>query len=594
MMIFFVMTACSEDKETSFTSVGGDALIEENIKQGWLLKKVEQLNESCIFHFENEDIEMPTSDIADIRINTIKWNTSVTYSNGERREIPSLGNSIDEMVSNIEVNPSGFNPLAAQIRMNFPQGGAVRSIVHTKAGNKAPNIEHTYAFTNQKVQFIDVLGLYADYINKVEIVYTDKNGNERSRTTVDIPVKDLVLDNLPHFKVVKANVDQMEPGLTLVNSPGHDEDDTSRPYMVDVDGEFRWLLDWRQSKELLHIGAQCGLHRLPNGNFITGDFNNNKLVEVDALGNLIRQWNFNEMGYSYHHEVLPSASGNYIITVTKPGALHVDGKTPRILDYIIEFDPEKGEVTREWDLSNIMDANRLNPIDSELPGASVYGQSKTNWLHNNGVTEYGDLFVATGRWQGVFGFHRNGKLRWIIAPHNNWREEYKPYLLQPLDSKGDPIIDEDVLNGKKSHLDFDWSWGVHCPNVLPNGHILVFDNGYCRNFIPRLLTDEKSYSRAVEYEIDEKNKTIQQVWQYGKERGRDCYAYAISGVQYLPKTDNRMFCPGQDNRLGNNNTGGRVIEINSRTGEVVFELEIETNTCASAFHRANRVSLYSE
>ena len=91
-----------------------------------------------------------------------------------------------------------------------------------------------------------------------------------------------------------------------------------------------------------------------------------------------------------------------------------------------------------------------------------------------------------------------------------------------------------------------------------------------------------------------RKKTIRQVWQYGKERGRECYSSAISGVQYLPETDNRLFCPGQDNRLSDGTTGGRIIEIDPRTGEVVFELEVNTNTCASAFHRANRISLYPE
>ena len=59
-------------------------------------------------------------------------------------------------------------------------------------------------------------------------------------------------------------------------------------------------------------------------------------------------------------------------------------------------------------------------------------------------------------------------------------------------------------------------------------------------------------------------------------------------------TDNRLFCPGQNNRLSDGTTGGRIIEIDPRTGEVVFELEVNTNTCASAFHRANRISLYPE
>ena len=32
------------------------------------------------------------------------------------------------------------------------------------------------------------------------------------------------------------------------------------------------------------------------------------------------------------------------------------------------------------------------------------------------------------------------------------------------------------------------------------------------------------YSRFVEYKIDEKKGTVQQVWEYGKERGYDFYS----------------------------------------------------------------------
>ncbi|EKN13029.1 hypothetical protein HMPREF1076_03093 [Parabacteroides goldsteinii CL02T12C30] len=594
-LILLIFTACNEDQEeTVWISPEECTTIKQLIENNSFLKEITENKENYTLSFETQTITLNQKDIKDIAIDKENWNTTIMFPDNSTLNIPTIGTSINQFIGFVNINPSKYNPLAAEVRLNLPGGGAIKTIVHTKEGYKTPDIEHQNAFTSQNVQFITVLGLYENYTNKVELIYTDRNKKERGRTTVDIPVKALTMDNLPLFHVAKALPDRMEPGLNLVNSPGHDEDDTSRPYMVDMDGEIRWLLDWRESKELLHIGAQCGLHRLPNGNFITGDFNNNQLVEVDLLGNLIRRWSFTEMGYSYHHEVLPAANGRYLITVTKPGALHADGKTPRILDFIIEFDPESGNVTKEWDLSKLMDTERINAVDASIPGSQIYGQSKTNWLHNNGVAERDNYLVATARWQGVFGYDKNETLKWIISPHKDWGEAYKPYLLQPLDRNGEAITDEAVLNGLKPHPDFEWVWGVHCPNILPNGHILVFDNGYCRDFIPRLTNNPESYSRVVEYEIDEKKKTIRQVWQYGKERGRECYSSAISGVQYLPETDNRLFCPGQDNRLSDGTTGGRIIEIDPRTGEVVFELEVNTNTCASAFHRANRISLYPE
>lgn len=590
-LIAGLFMACDDEKQP-FSSWEADLSIKELVKQGWLLKQVDQTDKACIFRFEEGEVEIPADDVAEVNINATQWSTTVTYSNGEIIKIPTKGNSIDEMVSTISVNPSGYNPLAAQVRMNLPQGGVIQTIVNTKKGNKSAPIEHTNAFSFQTVQFIDIVGLYSDYVNKVDLIYTDKNGNERGRKSIEIPIKALGMNNLHTFKVVTAQVDQMEPGLNLVNSPGRNEDDTSCPYMVDADGEIRWILDWQNSKELLHIGAQCGLYRLPNGNFITGDANNNQLVEVNLLGAIIHRWDLKALGYSFHHAVIASTNGNYIVSVTKQGALHADGKTPRVLDFIIEIDSQTGKVVKEGDLSKMLDTNRINAGDSSLPEGNMYGQNKSNWLHHNGVTETNNGMISTGRWQGVFKHTRNNELKWVLSPHKDWRSEYRKFLLQPLDKNGQAITDPDVLNGITSHPDFEWAWGLHCPILMPNGHLLVFDNGFCRNFTPLPLSDNRVYSRIVEYEVDEKNMTVRQVWQYGKERGRDCYAPAMSGIQYLAKTGNRLFCPGIGNRLNNEQTGGRIIEINPQNGQVVFELEVEAGTCSSAFHRADRISLY--
>lgn len=68
---------------------------------------------------------------------------------------------------------------------------------------------------------------------------------------------------------------------------------------------------------------------------------------------------------------------------------------------------------------------------------------------------------------------------------------------------------------------------------------------------------------------------------------------AMSSVQYLEKTGNRLFCPGIATPLSNGAFGGRIIEINSETNEVVFELEIGT-LGGTAFHRSYRMTLYPE
>lgn len=587
LFALLVALAACNDNENNSTDIPEEYDAFVRLKQeDSLLKEVLQKDNSYIFQFETDTLIIPADDIVSVETDPENWNTTLTFQNQLRIKIPTLGTSITAFVNDIRINPSGFNPLAVRVRLGLPSGGRVRAAVVPKEGSKTPVQEHLFDYTHETTQLLDILGLYADHINKVELTFTDKSGNERAKTTIEAKTEPIETRGFLAFHVAVAKIDKMEPGLNFVNSPGEGETDTSVPYMVDADGELRWILVFGKS-ELEHMGAQCGLHRMKNGNYITGDANFHRIVELDPLGNIVRKWDLKALGYSFHHEVMEAENGNFLITVSKDDAKLPDNENPRVLDHIIEFDPGTSQVIQIWDFTTMLDQTRIIKVDSDLPGAAMYGQSQANWLHNNGITEMGNDLLATARWQGIFKYTREGNLKWVIAPHNNWRSQYTPYLLTPLDKNGQPITDPDVLNGLKSHPDFEWCWGVHCPITMPNGHILAFDNGYCRNYVPRIFSDPGQYSRVVEYEIDEKNKTVRQIWQFGKER-TDCYAAAMSGVQYLTETGNRLFCPAMGNRLSDGTYGSRVVEIDPSTNEVVYELEIKGGT----FHRANRVTLY--
>lgn len=588
--LLLLLSACSDEKEQVPVELSD---VQELIKEGILLKEAELVNGHWILSFETQAISLPASEVLSIETDLEKWTTLLTFMDETVLSIPTIGTSINDLIMNFKINPSGYNPLATTVLLYLPAEGRMKVIVHSKKEKRTPDIEYLFASTD-RAQNITVLGLYPDYNNQVELIYTDKQGNERARTALSIQTPPIESEAFSALRLKTAQIEKMEPGMNLISSPGQSEMDTSCPYIVDADGELRWILDWRNSPELLHIGAQCGLHRMKNGHYIAGDFNNSQLVEVDVLGQIIHRWDLNAMGYSFHHEIREEPNGNLLVAVSKKTALQPDGKNIRMLDHIIEIDPNKNVVIKEWDLFKTMDYGRIYPITGDPNSMEYKLQPNTsNWLHNNGVTNWGDDILATARWQGVFKFSRDGSLKWAISPHAFWSSSFKNSLLQPLDKTGQPIIDQDVLDGRKDHPDFGWAWGVHCPVVTPEGHVLVFDNGYCRNFIARATEDQTAYSRVVEYEVNEKNKTIQQIWTYGQERGRTCYAMAISGVQALEQTGNRLFCPGVVSPLSQGEHGGRIIEINPKTNEVVFELEVISKG-EHAFHRANRLSLYPD
>lgn len=96
-----------------------------------------------------------------------------------------------------------------------------------------------------------------------------------------------------------------------------------------------------------------------------------------------------------------------------------------------------------------------------------------------------------------------------------------------------------------------WAWGPgeldgqHKPTMLPNGHILIFDNGTWRG-----------WSRVIE--LDPLAGRI--VWEYAAEPRPDFYSAYISGAELLPN-GNVFICEGGRARL---------FEV-TRRGETVWE-----------------------
>jgi arylsulfate sulfotransferase len=183
---------------------------------------------------------------------------------------------------------------------------------------------------------------------------------------------------------------------------------------------------------------------------------------------------------------------------------------------------------------------------------------------------------------------------WILAPHVGWQTagdgtNLTTRLLQPLDADGRPITDAAVLDGTANHPDFEWAWYQHAPKVLPNGDLLLFDNGDNRNF-----TGQLRYSRAVVYRIDEAAMTVQQVWQYGKERGPDTYSRIVSDVDFHADEGTIVFMPG----AVRSSTGafGKIVEVQVDTRQVVFEATVTPPTApfGITFHRVERLPLYPD
>ena len=278
-----------------------------------------------------------------------------------------------------------------------------------------------------------------------------------------------------------------------------------RPFIFDQFGDIRWYLDFTSSPEFSDLFFDNGMTQLRNGNLLFGNASTRRIYEIDLFGRVIDSWSL--QGNDFHHHVIEKPDGNLLVTITDPTKTTVE-------DVIIEIDRGNAQFANTWDLNNSLDnSRRAWPTD--------LADLNFDWFHANAI-EYSaedDEIIVSGRTQGVVKLNAQNEVSYILAPHREWNTsgegtDLTQFLLTPLDANDQPITDMDVLDGVSNHPDFEWSWYQHSPILMPNGNLMIFDNGDNRNY-----TNAGPYSRAVEYEIDEENKTIKQVWSYGKERG---------------------------------------------------------------------------
>jgi hypothetical protein len=135
-----------------------------------------------------------------------------------------------------------------------------------------------------------------------------------------------------------------------------------------------------------------------------------------------------------------------------------------------------------------------------------------------------------------------------------------------------------------------------------HGTLLLFDNGNFRaspfdGTTP--MTEAESFSRAVEYEIDEPQMHVRQLWEFGEFAEPRLYSWFISDADWQPLTGNRLITfggishvdgtPSIDLGLGTNHA--RLIETtDEEPATVVFDLTLHDPTGGRvAVYRSERI-----
>jgi hypothetical protein len=200
-----------------------------------------------------------------------------------------------------------------------------------------------------------------------------------------------------------------------------------------------------------------------------------------------------------------------------------------------------------------------------------------------------------------------GELQWILGVPDGWQEPWSDRLLAPVQFVG--------MGRYADKKDMEWPYHQHAPMITPRGTLLLYDNG---NFRSRPFDvsqkPEDSYSRAVEYSINEITMEVSEVWSHGGPGEDAIYSSFISDADWLPRTENVLVTHGgiltaQDGRRADGvgldvRRSARIMEIKRVNtivpfqtqgfvpNETVFDLTIDADTATGGWHvyRAERIS----
>ena len=488
-----------------------------------------------ILIYERIDMVKPVEETEDMLVH---------QENLEKEFTTTEENTIDN--PKIIVNPYEISPLTALIL--FETRDLTAPTVTIVGEDESTTFTKT--FTPNKKHVLPIYGLYPDRNNEVIITLNGEDYTFHIQT--DPLPEDFALPT-----DVTADKKELDQELYFVTP-------SSQGYTAayDINGDVRWYLTENMIWDVQRL--RNGNIMLSSNRLINPPYYTTGLVEMDLTGKIYYEY---VLPGGYHHDVYELENGNLLVASN-------DFDSGTVEDYIVEIERDTGNIVKRIDLKEIL------PMDE---GKNLMA-TDYDWFHNNSVWYDSDTnsITLSGRHQdAVVNIDYNSlEINWIVGSHDGWSEEYQKYFLDPI---GD---------------DFEWQWAQHAAMILPNGDLFVFDNGNNRS-----KTEEDSvkasdnYSRGVIYHINTIDKTIEQVWEYGKDRGSEFYSPYISDVDYLEEDHYLIHSGGintVDGEPGNEPAGlENVDSMNSITtevknDEVIFEMNLPTN-----LYRAEKMDLYS-
>jgi len=397
----------------------------------------------------------------------------------------------------------------------------------------------------------------------------------------------MTISTLPPYRIETCIQEKREPGMVVFNVRPSDivENSVSRGWIIGIDqaGENRLNLEFNHPTQDIRV--------LPNGNLLFSLTSAGILIETTMTGDEVSRWHVAGKWRDKeppkdsiaidaeltHHSINVFPNGNFLLLSAEvrefpnwpkndddPNA--AKGKSKVVGDVVLEVSRD-GHIENTWHILDIIDPYRLSYGSCQGYWNNRGFTDSNDWCHaNSAIYDVRDdtIIVSLRTQDCLIKFKRNtSELKWILGDPGNWREPWALKLLKPVGT-------------------LNWQYHQHDCSVTPDGTILCFDNGNFRSVpFKEKMPAEKSYSRAVEFDVDEEAMTVRQTWAYGEEANGKVFACYQGGAYRLPQTGNTFINYGGVCTKGGIPVGtpsdsfckARLIEV-TPDHEVVFDMWI--------------------
>jgi arylsulfate sulfotransferase len=475
--------------------------------------------------------------------------------------------------------PASGAPLAGTLQITTDVNSRISVFISDSSGVQEKDF-YDFSTTHSET----LLGFKPNQTNQILVAVYDENQNTATSLQVLTFVTAPLPANFPIYTLLTNIPAQMEPGYNLFIVQNRNAS-VGYTTIMDNSGNVVW---YKQTPEY----ADADVHQLANGNLLLEEQPpNNDFLQINMLGQTVSTLH-PPAGYPVNlHEAVVTSRDTILylsdvsVSVSNfpsvlPYQSMTDTNPPLVTktiddEPVVEISATNGALVNAWSMVGMTDPTRVTYLSGQF--VDTYGVDN---IHANAIIDDSNddsIIVSMRDQNAVMKFSRlTGNIKWILGSPTNWSASFQPYLLTPV---GTP---------------FDWNWGQHAPSLTPQGTLLLYNDGDDRAdpfFTP--VPDADNFSSAEEFNINETNMQVSEVWNSEWQTNQDrLYTAVVGEAQWLPQTRDVLVTYGYAqfvNGVAPNtkDTDGSMVRIKEYTHDpipqVVFDLAFwnYTNTVST-------------